>query len=341
MAKRTGNVDVLITKRDITIDDVMNNPIAVGYLLDFCQKNLCAENLNFVVAVDRYKDRCEVLDFNDEDDVKTCGAMAATIWKDFLSRNSPNEVSLPSEDRQVTIERMDKITKFKGKLFDVAIQDAMKTLQRDIMNRFIKSSQFSELVSRLSEAADAFDPFELVPPSNITTSSTTIETAEITLDDILADAVLFEELHTYLNKTIMASCHMEIIKSSHVGVEFNAENLKCVREICIFDDLAKAKDVVVTKKKAWAIYRNFVMAGSQFEVSCSNATRKNVMQHLGCPVEKMFDEVKETTVMTLKQDLKGFLSALDRKSIKDQLKKLEKGNKVGLMQNISNKFFRK
>ncbi|KAF0757957.1 hypothetical protein AaE_004097 [Aphanomyces astaci] len=207
MAKRTGNVDVLITKRDITIDDVMNNPIAVGYLLDFCQKNLCAENLNFVVAVDRYKDRCEVLDFNDEEDVKTCGAMAATIWKDFLSRNSPNEVSLPSEDRQVTIERMDKITKFKGKLFDVAIQDAMKTLQRDIMNRFIKSSQFSELVSRLSEAADAFDPFELVPPSNITTSSTTIETAEITLDDILADAVLFEELHTYLNKST-SSCAM-------------------------------------------------------------------------------------------------------------------------------------
>ncbi|ETW06542.1 hypothetical protein H310_02769 [Aphanomyces invadans] len=323
MAKKGGNVDVLITKRDITIDDVMNNPIAVGYLLDFCQKNLCAENLNFVMAVDRYKDKCELLDFNDEEDVKTCGAMAATIWKDFLSRNSPNEVSLPSEDRQVTIERMDKITKYKGKLFDVAIQDAMKTLQKDIMNRFIKSSQFSELVSRLSEATEAYDPFELVAPPNVTTTAATIETVEITLDSILGDSVLFDELHTYLNK------------------KFNSENLKCVREICIFEDLAKEKDVFVTKKKAWAIYRNFVMPGSQFEVSCSNATRKNVMQRLGCPVEKMFDEVKETTMMTLKQDLKGFLTALDRKAIKDQLKKLEKGAKVGFVQNLSNKLFRK
>ncbi|KAF0682448.1 Aste57867_25400 [Aphanomyces stellatus] len=323
MAKKAGNADILITKRDITIDDVMNNPVAVGYLLDFCQKNLCAENLNFVMAVDRYKDKCELLDFNDEEDVKTCGAMAATIWKDFLSRNSPNEVSLPSEDRQITIERMDKITKFKGKLFDVAIQDAMKTLQKDIMNRFIKSSQFSELVSRLSETPDSYDPFVLVPPPAVTTTAATIEGADITLDDILGDTVLFEEMNTYLNK------------------KFNSENLKCVREICIFEDLAKEKDMTNTKKKAWSIYRNFVMAGSQFEVSCSNATRKNVMQRLGCPLDKMFEEVKETTLLTLKQDLKGFLSSLDRKALKDQLKKLEKGNKVGFMQNISTKLFRK
>ncbi|KAG9399124.1 hypothetical protein AC1031_012081 [Aphanomyces cochlioides] len=323
MAKKGGNADVLITKRDITIDDVMNNPIAVGYLLDFCQKNLCAENLNFVMAVDRYKDRCDLLDFNDEEDVKTCGAMAATIWKDFLSRNSPNEVSLPSEDRQITIERMDKITKYKGKLFEVAIQDAMKTLQKDIMNRFIKSAQFSELVSRLSESQDAYDPFELVPPPQVITTAATIESADITLEDILGDTVLFEEMHTYLNK------------------KFNSENLKCVREICIFELLSKEKDINNTKKKAWAIYRNFIMPGSQFEVSCSNATRKNVMQRLGCPLERMFEEVKETTMLTLKQDLKGFLSSLDRKAIKDHLKKLEKGHKVGLIQNISNKLFGK
>ncbi|OQS05142.1 cleavage induced hypothetical protein [Thraustotheca clavata] len=307
--KKLANNDALLTKRDITIDDVTTNPIAVGYLLDFCQKNLCAENLNFVMAVDKYKDRCELLDFNDEEDVKKCGAMAATIWKDYLSRNSPNEVSLPSEDRQITIERMDKITKFRGKLFDVAIQDAMKTLQKDTLNRFIKSVQFSELITRLSETPESFEEYVLNPPSETLIKIATIDTAEFTIDEILSDNYLFAEMHHYLQK------------------KFNAENLKCVREILFFEELAKTKNEVAIKNKAWSIFRNFVMPAAPYEVSCTNSARKNVMQCLGCPLEKMFEEVKESTLATLKQDLKSFHSSLDRKSLKEQLKKAEKANK--------------
>ncbi|EQC39123.1 hypothetical protein SDRG_03331 [Saprolegnia diclina VS20] len=321
--KKGINNDALLTKRDITIDDVTTNPIAVGYLLDFCQKNLCAENLNFVMAVDKYKDRCELLNFDDEEDVKKCGAMAATIWKDFLSRNSPNEVSLPSEDRQITIERMDKITKFKGKLFDVAIQDAMKTLQKDTLNRFIKSVQFSELITRLSEAPESFEEYVLTPPTDILIKVATIDSAEYTIDEILADMYLFPEMHAYLQK------------------KFNAENLKCVRAIIVFEELAKTKNMEAIKNKAWSIFRNFVMPSAPYEVSCTNAARKNVMQCLGCPLEKMFDDVKESTIATLKQDLKSFHQSLDRKSIKDALKKAEKAAKGGIMQSITSRFTRK
>jgi len=38
--KKLANADLLTTKRDIVIEDVVSNPIAVGYLLDFCQKSV-------------------------------------------------------------------------------------------------------------------------------------------------------------------------------------------------------------------------------------------------------------------------------------------------------------
>lgn len=251
MAKKGGNeIATLIKviekgvkdKRDITVDDIIANPVSCGYLLDFCQKSVriypcvvrflafdcilthaslparactmqyCAENLNFFMAVDKFKDECALLDFRDPESVTTCKEMADRIWQDYLSLNSPNEVSLPSEDREQTMERMKKPGEFRGKLFDVAMQDAIKTLQKDTLMRFLKSSQYNEMSAKVTAVYELMvkKAFEVdgayqieMPTKTQLTDERITSTKEFSLDDILNDKILFGEMLEYLEKSAL------------------------------------------------------------------------------------------------------------------------------------------
>lgn len=251
MAKKGGNEIATLIKviekgvkdmRDITVDDIIANPVSCGYLLDFCQKSVrihpyvvrsltfdcilthtslperacttqyCAENLNFFMAVDKFKDECALLDFRDPESVTTCKEMADRIWQDYLSLNSPNEVSLPSEDREQTMERMKKPGEFRGKLFDVAMQDAIKTLQKDTLMRFLKSSQYNEMSVKVTAVHELMvkKAFEVdgayqidMPAKTQLTDERITSTKEFSLDDILNDKILFGEMLEYLEKSAL------------------------------------------------------------------------------------------------------------------------------------------
>jgi hypothetical protein len=45
-----------IRKKYADIDIIINHPICCGYLLNFCNIQFCAENLNFVCEVHRFQD---------------------------------------------------------------------------------------------------------------------------------------------------------------------------------------------------------------------------------------------------------------------------------------------
>jgi hypothetical protein len=45
-----------IRKKYADIDVIINHPICCGYLLNFCNIQFCAENLNFVCEVHRFQD---------------------------------------------------------------------------------------------------------------------------------------------------------------------------------------------------------------------------------------------------------------------------------------------
>lgn len=170
----------------------------------------CAENLNFFMAVDKFKDECALLDFRDPESVTTCKDMADRIWQDYLSLNSPNEVSLPSEDREQTMERMKKPGEYRGKLFDVAMQDAIKTLQKDTLMRFLKSPQYTEMSAKVTSVHELMvkKAFEVdgayqidMPAKTSLTDDKITSTKEFTLDDILNDKILFGEMLEYLEKS--------------------------------------------------------------------------------------------------------------------------------------------
>lgn len=179
-----------------------------------CTTQYCAENLNLFMAVDKFKDECALLDFRDPESVTTCKEMADRIWQDFLSLNSPNEVSLPSEDRDETMERMKKPGEFRGKLFDVAMQDAIKTLQKDTLLRFLKSPQYSEMSAKVTAVHGLMEKkaFEVdgsyqieMPAKTSLTDDKIASTKEFSLDEILGDKILFGEMLEYLEKSASTS----------------------------------------------------------------------------------------------------------------------------------------
>ena len=126
-----------IAKSDnATVEDLVQNPIACGYLLDFCEKSFCAENLRFWVAVDQFKDRCRAMG-NANVDLKQIENWARDIFNEYLSEYSKTEVSLPSADRKITNDRLQDIAKYQSEVFDVALRDPLNTMKKDIRGRFI------------------------------------------------------------------------------------------------------------------------------------------------------------------------------------------------------------
>ncbi|KAG2529951.1 hypothetical protein JM18_002493 [Phytophthora kernoviae] len=289
-------------KRDIVIDDIISNPISCGYLLDFCQKG--------------FKDECGLLDFRDPESVQSCKEMADQIWADFLSLNSPNEVSLPSDDREQTKERMKRPGEFRAKLFDVAMQDAIKTLQKDTLMRFLKAPQYTEMADKVTavhemivkKQLDSDSSYQIEMPTVTTLTDEKIAKGNFSLDDILGDKILFREMLDYLEK------------------KFKAENLKCARQIWRFEEMALEMKADDLKNFAWNLYLYFIAPSSPFEVSCTNLDRKSVQLRLGCPNKTMFEPIKENTMLVLKQDHKAFLQQLQSKTLKDRLKAEKAGN---------------
>jgi len=300
-------------KRDMTSHDAVNHPISCGYLLEFCQKSYCAENLNFVMAIDKYRDDCSLLDLKEPAGIRSCKEMADKIWADFLSCNSPNEVSVPYADREETERRMKSPESYGPKLFDVAIQDAMKTLQKDIVTRFVKAPQYTEMLNKLKSVVEdtttnASNQYEIeLPMKSFLTEERINGSKEFSLEEILNDRVLYLEMSNYLSKL------------------FKTENLKCARQVRRFEELAKEKKLEELKEFAWGIYLNFIAPGSPFEISCTNLERKRVQLRLGCPTKEMFDGIKESTITVLKQDHKSFCATIQPKALKDRLKEDQSG----------------
>ncbi|KAL0590293.1 hypothetical protein ABG067_001540 [Albugo candida] len=297
--------------RDLSIDDIVQNPISCGYLLDFCQKQYCAENLNFFMAVDKFKDQCAILDFRDPEAAVTCKNLAETIWAEFLSTNSPSEVSLPSEDRLITMERLKFPGVYRQNLFEVAVKDAVKTLQKDTLGRFLKSPQFKDMESVFRAALEKMSTDTLedaafdndLPTKIVLTEERINSSSEYSLDEILNDKILFQEMLEYLEN------------------KFKAENLKCTHHILRFEHLADRKIGDDLKAYAWNIYLYFLAPGSPFEVSCTALDRKFAQLRLGCPERSMFQPIKDSTLAVLKQDVKPFCSQLGQKVLKEKLEK--------------------
>ena len=167
--------------------------------LTCCQ--YCAENLEFWIAVDKFKDFCVSCDLtNNPEQIRKCGEAAVTVWRDFICQNSNREVSLPCGDRRETIMRLTKIEQYRERVFDIALQDPIQTLHKDIRHRFLMSSHFAEFCTRERQCEFEKLPSVKAPkqtvldfdfPDNRTES-------DFTLTEMTCDKYLYRALRKYL-----------------------------------------------------------------------------------------------------------------------------------------------
>lgn len=123
------------------------------------------------------------------------------IWEEFLSQNSSTEVSLPSQDRKATIDRMEKVKEFKDQVFEVALQDPMKTLRKDIKPRFLNSKQFTEYQNREKEALSEKDVKVKKPVASLLDFDFPDNKDSFTIEEIVNDKHLYVAMVSFLEKS--------------------------------------------------------------------------------------------------------------------------------------------
>lgn len=137
---------------------------------------------------------------NNPDDIRKLGQEATLIWMKYLSQNSSTEVSLPSDDRRETINRLGKLEKLREKVFDHALRDPIKTMHNDIRSRFLQSDHFEEYCKR--EHQNIYDPTPVIKPPTETILDFDFpdnrSESDFTLTEIACDKYLYTAIRDFL-----------------------------------------------------------------------------------------------------------------------------------------------
>ena len=94
-------------------------------------------------------------------------AMMKFIWDDFLSDNAPNQIFVPCTVLKHTILRMQTVHRYGRDVFQEALSDPVKTIDRDIRPRFMRSNDLQELRLRIEDISEPASPqeFRCPPPA--------------------------------------------------------------------------------------------------------------------------------------------------------------------------------
>lgn len=303
--------------------ELVNDPIACGYLRAFCNTEFNAENLNFWMEVDKFKDLYaadgnwnlvktlkEADDEFENIDLAACrfpeGAtvdqaamvdMMRSIWFEYLDDNAPQQVTCQHRHLKKTSNRMQKVGAYGTIIFDEAVVDSLKAVEKDIKPRFLKSTHYEEL---LQQYAQLHDPLPLSCKNDVPLPSSTL-LDYTNFDELTADRKF--ELHEIINDR-----HLCGVMREYLDKCFCVENLLCVCEITFFEELMAAGERSAGRTKAWSIYRMFLLEGCPLEVSSTAVLRKDIAHSLADPKMGIFAAVKQGALAMLRADFQRFKS---------------------------------
>mmetsp|Transcript_34449 Transcript_34449/g.108505 ORF Transcript_34449/g.108505 Transcript_34449/m.108505 type:complete len:262 (+) Transcript_34449:925-1710(+) len=218
------------------------------------------------------------------------------IVEEYLADSAAQQVMLPHVVNERTQQRIQRIAFYGPLVFDECLADPMRTLERDIMPRFVRSELFDEsktMYSYIFRTVPNSRELDTPPPTgtilDFLSHREVQEKTNYTLQDIVNDRYLFSIMRTYLAKS------------------FNSENLLCVRHISIFDELVASNAKEGAKREAWDIVRYFLRSDSDLEVSSTSHTRRQIGLELADPEAGMFSDVKDDALVMLKADFAKFM----------------------------------
>lgn len=317
-------MDAAITIDKINAEYLVRNPICCGYLLKFCKAEHNDENIQFILAVDSFRDSLKTdkklwrQPMKELDSIYISPSVAADteaadpewpsenirmdsveqdiirIRDTFIADDAPKQICLPSLILDKTTVRMRHFAAYGPHVFDEAVLDPLKTMSRDILPRFLNSATCTKMLRMLGTVNPLPSGADLVvdPPDN--QRLFTESTASFTLDRryTLEDAFVYPELYNKFLRFLQE--------------KVSSENLLCARLIYQFRGVYARGDAEEAEKIAWKIFLYFVAAGSAFEVSLSHIEQKNFMRKLCEPSIEMFDPLEKSAKSVLNQYFEQF-----------------------------------
>mmetsp|Transcript_8327 Transcript_8327/g.8491 ORF Transcript_8327/g.8491 Transcript_8327/m.8491 type:complete len:365 (+) Transcript_8327:386-1480(+) len=324
-----------------SMEYIIESPIRCGFLLGFCESQFNVENLNFLIAVMRFRDQLytdktawtkswreidqemenQVFNISDggpdesEDQWPSKrinkAAIVETMQKivdEFIGDSAPYEICSSKQIQANTLRRVAMVDFYGPEVFTEATIDPLKTLKKDIMPRYIVSEQYMNMKARLESCVTLPTTSELtVPPPE----SRIIDTASIKdfpperrfeLTDILNCQILYTEFIIFLRKSV---CN---------------ENLMCYQMIIKFEEAINTGQIEKAETYAWTIYRFFIASGSAYEISINYAQKRYLLLHMAIPTPTMFDEVKRSVMALLRTNFESFKATSTYEQLSSKLR---------------------
>lgn len=310
------------------IEFLVKDPICRGFLLGFCEECFNAENMLFLIEVEKYReslkndrslwsktwqeidanlsvDPDKVYEWHSRVSVESVKAHIKYIYETYISDGAEHQICVPHGVLQRTLKRMENVEAYGLVLFHEISVDPMRTLERDILPRFVHSEKYRKLCDKLDLLTHLPSGEELIveaPPTEPNLSVGVEANKLFTMDDILASRFLYEHFLTYVQGKVCS------------------ENLVCKRLITIFKENIRANRTDAADVNAWDIYRFFVAAGSAYEVSLEYSAKSQLKTNLAHPLADMFDALERSVTSMLGADFEAYRTTAEYRQLAPLLK---------------------
>jgi Regulator of G protein signaling domain len=333
---------------------ILRNPVSCGYLLVFCEAEHNAENLNYVMEVDNFKDKFSdptvwrkdkdwikidnETNIKDYRDTRQHGKISDNYFE-FPSRVVP-ELEWPS--RAVNQENM--LLAIKN-VWEEYLSDDSPTqicLSSEVLRKTKFRIEHLHIYGPQVFGETLLDPIKTIRRDilprfmkspiyrNLNTHLASTDPLPIASSlvcpsppvKLIFDDIFMSRLDSYSFILDDMLCDKYLFEQflNFLKAQYSAENLLCVRMINIFEEKFGEGNVGVTNDQAWEVYKYFVAPGSAFEVSCSHPVRKRVMLSLGKSSANDFQDVKKSALVMLAVKYESFQSSSTFAGLKQLLR---------------------
>ena len=344
-----------LADNDNSTNGLLYNPLKSGYFLRMTKREHNSENLIYVLEINRFKDHFrdieawnddlgykvidneienfgKLINMQEKDLVIKCSngiekwpskkiAYAAFqdhcqfIWDTYLSCASTTQICMPAKVLYNMMHRLQHLEKYGHKVFDETLIDPIKTLNADVLPRFLVSPCFKAMNRRLVVAypLPTKDQIELKMPAksacmNWNDDQITVDNlSEMPLKRLLHDKILYKEFLDYCKRS-----HCE-------------ENIYLARAITIYksnyendiDKAAMAKNLFPPwiEGHVWMMFRFFIAPNSPYEIGMPEKRRKEIIHHLASPTKDMFDVLESSTFRILRAHYLSFANTKEFQQI--------------------------
>lgn len=252
------------------------------------------------------------------------------IWDKYINDDSQTQICMPSRVLLNTKRRLELLHLYGPDVFQEITIDPIKTLQRDLLPRFINSEVYKEMEIRLEVLYPLPKAIELNLDLPMTSSILEWQNYLLTCDrlaqmDILSivnDRILYTYFLLYL-QSIVASENLLALRAVIIYKSlFPPSNSNEIHESNVSTPIGNENydmnsklfstynpKVFISKNihdMAWLIYRFFCASNSSLEISLSYRRRKEIQQNLAQPKFNTFDKVEKTCIQLLQVHYEQF-----------------------------------